>query len=718
MQITKEDRLKFIKEIIGKSYCTLHTHSEYSNIRLRDSINRIKEMLINANDKGLNGLCLTDHELIAGHFELLSTMKELKEDKKIREDFKVMLGNEIYLVDNDLEELKTKGRFPHFLLIAKDKVGHMALRELTNQAWENYFVRGGMERVPVTYDQMANIISNKYKGHLVASTACLGGAYAQAILDLIMYETMLKHKEEEIEDVDIESREFQLLLSRYLPHRQAFIKDRWDFIDAFNKTIDRRDLEEIEIVETMIPKMKDYYIKKIEKLSIEEIKEDILNSKKEIHRFIQYCINVFGKEDFYIEIQPSTSNDQVLFNAKGLEIAKAYGLEYIVTTDAHFANKEDITIQEAFLNAQEGDREVLAFYLSCYIQTPEEVIEHLDYISLEDVAKSMENTNIIADKCGNYDLYEQLALFEAEVRTDFVFDKDFIGFLEANKNKYEYVERFLNADNDYDKYLLYLSIEGLKERSLDIDHTHIDRIEKELTEIKLVSEGLRENMSNYYLSTREFVEIMWKVSLVGAGRGSVTGLFIAYLLGITQVNPLIYDLPYTRHIHHSKISLADVDIDTSAIARGKILDLMKEEYGQDNVVNIGTFGTEGTKSTVQTACRGLGVDDGMGDFLSSLVPVERGSAWSLKDIFEGNEEKERKPVTEFVNEVQSIPNLKETMFRIEGLINKRSVHASGVFFLDKKTEDRLIVMRSRNGQKVTQYDMKVAEDTLGLVKYD
>ena len=113
-----------------------------------------------------------------------------------------------------------------------------------------------------------------------------------------------------------------------------------------------------------------------------------------------------------------------------------------------------------------------------------------------------------------------------------------------------------------------------------------------------------------------------------------------------------------------------------------ILNRLKEYFGIDNVLNICTFKTEGTKSSILTSCRGLGINNDDAQFLASLIPTERGKLWTLKDCFEGNEEKERKPIKEFINEVERLSNeynvnLKEMLFMLEGLICGRSIHASG-----------------------------------------
>ena len=145
------------------NFVSLHTHSEYSNIRLLDSTNKIKDMILHvANNLNQSAMALTDHESIAGHPQYLQTVEELKGDGLIPLDFKPILGNEIYLVDQHTYEEAIENnnsmRFYHFLLLAKNKEGHKQLRELSSRAWERERMLRGMERTPTYYSDIEEII--------------------------------------------------------------------------------------------------------------------------------------------------------------------------------------------------------------------------------------------------------------------------------------------------------------------------------------------------------------------------------------------------------------------------------------------------------------------------------------------------------------------------------------------------------------------------------
>lgn len=155
------------------TYFNCHNHTMYSNLRLLDSINRPEELVNKAIELGLSGIAITDHECLSGHMEVNQLAKKLRETNP---NFTIALGNEIYLV----EERDKKIKYYHFILIAKDALGHKALRELSSIAWYNSY-HDSMERVPVTKTELTQIVE-KYKGHLIATTACMGGELSTLIV--------------------------------------------------------------------------------------------------------------------------------------------------------------------------------------------------------------------------------------------------------------------------------------------------------------------------------------------------------------------------------------------------------------------------------------------------------------------------------------------------------------------------------------------------------
>ena len=177
-------------------------------------------------------------------------------------------------------------------------------------------------------------------------------------------------------------------------------------------------------------------------------------------------------------------------------------------------------------------------------------------------------------------------------------------------------------------------------------------------------------------------------------------------------------------MNKERLELPDIDIDLAPTRRPAILKKIREERGELNVLQVCTFGTEGTRSAIAAAGRGYrseeypnGLDVEITQYLSSLIPVERGFLWSISDVINGNVEKDRKPIQAFIDEVEKYPGLLNIIQSIEGIKNKRGQHASGVIFYNKTPFETNAIMRSPNGDLTTQFDLHDSE-WLGDVKYD
>ena len=210
---------------------------------------------------------------------------------------------------------------------------------------------------------------------------------------------------------------------------------------------------------------------------------------------------------------------------------------------------------------------------------------------------------------------------------------------------------------------------------------------------------------------------MWTVSLVGVSRGSSSGFYTCYLMDIVQMNPIEYDLPHWRHISKERPELPDIDIDTEGAQRQVIIELVKEKYGTENVLNICTFTTEKTKSAVLSACRGLGLDVDVAQGIAGMIPSERGQLWPFNDVVNGNPEKNRKPVKQFIDEISKYEGLRETIEGIEGLVSGRSQHASGVYVYKDGFLNQNAMMKTTKGYPVTQFNMQDS-DAMGGLKLD
>jgi DNA polymerase-3 subunit alpha len=637
--------LDYIKKL-QENFVHLHVHSEYSNIRILDSINKLKDMINYVASLGQNSLAITDHECLSSHIKFLTIVENLKKEKKINNDFKAILGNEIYLVDkNQMEyEIENLGKttFFHFLLLAKDNEGHEQLRKLSSLAWKRMFSYKGIERVPTFFSDFNDVLQNN-KGHLIASSACLGGLFPRLVL------TLLQEEDEDKQE----------------------------------------------------------------------------NIKEEIHRFITWCTDTFGEDDFYIEIQPSLQEEQVTFNKMAIKIAKAYGLKWIITTDAHYLQPKDREIHKAFLTSEDDEnnnREIDDFYSTTHFFTSEMILNNMSYLDNKDIEIGIFNTKEISDKIKGYNLFSDSVI----PLTKLPDEKDWIK-VDYDLNKYIYIKKMFESQEKQHKYLITQIFKGIKERNInnqDLDEV-LERINIECKEILGASEAKKQPMGAYLITMQKNVDIIWEEaeSIVGAGRGSANGYIIDYLLGITQVNPLKQgvEMPHWRFMSAERPDIFDIDIDFSSHKKDIVFDKISKYYQSigGDAVRVATFGTETSKSAIQTACRGLKINSDVALYLSSLVPIERGKVWSISDCFYGNETEGRKPVTEFRNMVSEYADKKllNVMLGIEGLINKRSSHACGILIENEKFTKHNSFMRTPSGELISAYELHDSEKVSNL-KYD
>ena len=616
-----------------RTYFGIHNHTYYSNIRLLDSINRPTDLIDKAIELGLSGIAITDHECLSAHMEVNQYAKKIKEKYP---DFLIALGNEIYLVN----KREPGQKYFHFLLIAKDALGHKALRELSSIAWYNSFVDRGMERVPVTKEELAAVVT-KYKGHLVATTACMGGELSTNALGMA-----------EAENVG-------------------------DMTSA-----------------------KVFY--------------------DEICAFVDYCINLFG-DDFYIECAPSTASDQRAVNAKLYRIAKAYNIPMVIGTDSHYLTKADRFVHKSYLNSKGGEREVDSFYEFAHLMTYDEAEEILALSFNDDkeiASQIIHNTMLIHEKITEYSLERKQMIPKVEV-------KDYPKVSAWEWDMYPTIRGLLASDNIQERYWVNECIQRLAEMGLDGESEYAARLETEADVIKYIGEKLDDCLFAYFNTFKHYIDLFWECgSIVGPGRGSATGFLSNYLLGITQLDPIRWKLPYWRFLNKERAELPDIDIDLAPSKRPAIFEAIRKERGELGLIQVATFGTEGTKSAILTACRGYrsedypdGIDVDQAQYMSSLIPQERGFLWSISDVVYGNEEKDRKPVTAFIREVENYPGLLDIIKSIEGVVNKRSSHASGVILYGEDPYETAAFMRTPSGDLITCYDLHMAEAG-GDTKYD
>ena len=544
-------------------------------------------------------------------------------------------------------------KYYHFILIAKNEQGHRALRELSSRAWLNSYFDRGMERCVTTYSDLAEI-TQKYPNSLIATTACLGGELSSSITALNLAEACF--------DVSGAQAEHQHIVD-----------------------------------------------------------------------FVLWCKEIFG-DDFYFEIAPGQSKDQVSVNKRMSAVAAAFGVKMIIGTDAHFLKKEDRYVHKAYLNSKDGEREIDSFYEYSYLQSNEEIIKNLkaSNIAIETVEEMFNNSVEIYDKIENFSLLHKQQIPSVEVKNYLKTE-----WHSEQTKEFPTLASLYNSDNIVERYWVNQCVDKLEELGKR-NKVYLERLEEEARVKKDISEKLGTNMFAYPVTLQHYVDMFWECgSTVGAGRGSSCSGLNHYLLGVTQLDPIEWGLPFWRYLNDERVELGDIDIDLSPSKRPIILDKIKEERGRgfrediDSISKknlgctlIATFGTEATRSAILTACRGYrseaypdGIDVDTAQYLSALVPAERGVIWTLNEVLNGDKEKGRKPIKPFINEVNQYPGLVSIMLSIEGLINKRSSHASGVILFDEDPYEFGSFMRTPTGEVITAYDLHMAE-AAGMTKYD
>ena len=558
--------------------------------------------------------------------------KELREKNP---DFTIALGNEVYLTDT-----RDRGqRYYHFILIAKDAIGHRQLRELSTIAWKNSYVDRKMERVPLLKSELKEIVS-KNKGHLIATTACIGGELGTEIL-----------KAEEAEAVKDQDTAYQHL--------------------------------------------------------------------QKIYDLITFCVDLFG-DDFYIECAPSTKDDQIRVNKRSKRIAEAFNLKMVVGTDSHYLTKAERQVHKAYLNSKEGEREVDDFYEFSRLMDSDEIFELLGLAFDKDYIEHILNNTI--------DLQNKITFYSLE-RKQMIPKVEVTNYPASNArwrfSNHSLLNKLLTSDNIQERYWVNECLKSLEEKGLLLNDEYLTRLETEADVIKDIGEKLDDCLFAYFNTFKHYIDLFWECgSIVGPGRGSATGFLSNYLLGITQLDPIRWNLPYWRFLNKERAELPDIDIDLAPSKRPAIFKAIRKERGEFGLVQVATFGTEGTKSAVLTACRGYrsddypeGIDIDEAQYMSSLIPQERGFLWPIKDVINGNPEKDRKPITTFINEVNMYPGLLDIIINIEGLVNKRGIHASGVILYGDDPFDTASFMKAPNGELITCYDLHKAE-AAGDTKYD
>jgi DNA polymerase-3 subunit alpha len=351
-------------------------------------------------------------------------------------------------------------------------------------------------------------------------------------------------------------------------------------------------------------------------------------------------IDIFGKENFYIELQSNGISEQVVANRGLLKLANELGVEVIATNDCHYLNREDSYSHEVLLCIQTNRKmdDIDRFRFGSdefYVKTPQEMYE-----PFKSIPQAISNTCKIADRCN----------------VSFEFGKTILPNYDTPNNI------------DHFEYLKQLAIDGIKERGYSKDELDKvnERIDYEL--------GIIQKMGyvDYYLIVWDFIHYAKSNGIpVGPGRGSGAGSLVAYLIGITDIDPLRYDLIFERFLNPERISMPDFDVDFCYERRSKVIDYVCEKYGEDHVAQIITFGTLAAKEVIRDVGRALNVPLPKVDSIAKKIP------WAIHITLE-EALKENKELQELYDEDNETRRIIDIGKRLEGLPRHASTHAAGV----------------------------------------
>lgn len=396
-------------------------------------------------------------------------------------------------------------------------------------------------------------------------------------------------------------------------------------------------------------------------------------------RCIQEHIDIFGKDNYFLEIQDHDLDEEHRVTAALKELSKEFGIGLVATNDLHYVRREDAAAQDILLCIQttstvdEPNRMRFpndSFYLKSY----DEMAERFG-----DCPEALENTNKIADRCHVQMEFGHLLLPEFSVPEGY----------------------------DTAGYLRHLCEEALPKRYANVDEAICQRLEYEL---KIIHDM---GYDAYFLIVWDFINYCREQQIpVGPGRGSAAGSVVAYLLHITNVEPLRYHLLFERFLNPERVSMPDIDTDFCYERRQAVIDYVVSRYGQNRVAQIITFGTLQARAAVRDVGKALGMTYAAVDEIAKMIPRELGmtldKALNSKDFREAYDTRP---------EVKKLIDLSKS---VEGLPRNPGTHAAGVIIAPRDLNEYVPLQSGAddtNGGMITQYDKDKVEE-LGLLKMD
>jgi len=387
--------------------------------------------------------------------------------------------------------------------------------------------------------------------------------------------------------------------------------------------------------------------------------------------------NIYGKDNFYLELQDNGVEQQNLINQQLITISKETSIPLVATNDAHYLNKEDADVHDVLLCIQTGktvnDEDRMSFpSKEFYVKSQNEMYE-----VFENQKSALTNTVKIANMCE----------------------------LEFEFNNLKLPSFSIEGVDDHYKFLKNMVYEGLKKRyENDLGKLHFDRADYELETINNLG------YVDYFLIVNDFIQYAKDNDImVGPGRGSAAGSIVSYAIGITNIDPIKYDLLFERFLNKERITMPDIDIDFDYENRQRVINYVIKKYGEDKVCQIITFGTMGARGAIRDVGRALNISYAETDHIAKMIPHALGM--TIKEALEINRE-----LSNLYDEDEKITNLIDTAMLLEGISRHSSTHAAGVV-ITKESVSEYVPLQLNDQNLVTQFPMETLEK-LGILKMD
>ena len=549
-----------------------------------------------------------------------------------------------------------------------------------------------------------------------------------------------KHKNEDgsVKVKPIVGCEFYVVKDR---HQKSFTKDQKDeryhqVLLAKNKT-GYQNLIKL----TSLGFIEGYYSKypRVDKELIEKYHEGLIattccigayvpqailhEGEEKAEQEFKWWLDLFG-DDYFIELQRHNIPEQEKINQQLLKYAKKYNVPVIATNDSHYIDREDYNAHDILLCINTGEKKSTPGYDDFvnddvhlkdrrfkfpndqfYFKSGEEMTQ-----LFQDVPEAIDNTNLIVDKVDVLNLKKDILLPAFPVPKEFQVHED------SNLNQWE--------------YLRHITYEGAKQRYADLTPEIQDRIDFELFTVKTMG------FAGYFLIVSDFIKAGRELGVfVGPGRGSAAGSVVAFCIGITNIDPMKYNLLFERFLNPDRKSMPDIDTDFDDVGRQKVIDYVVKKYGKNQVAQIVTYGTMAAKMSIKDVARTLDLALPESNALAKLVPERPGielgrvlhapltpkegeKSLMEKEGLSSDDLESVKRIREIYNRNDLQSEVLHEAERLEGSVRNTGIHAAGIIIAPKDLTELIPVCTAKDSDLwVTQIEGSIIEDA-GVIKMD